>query len=102
MAGETRQTSDHKVIKAWIEERGGRPGIIRGPWRDEEVDQLRIRFPQQLPGDEPVEPTTWDEFFQTFDGQKMVFVYQHDTPGEFSRYYRFERRDERAHPHGLD
>lgn len=45
MAGESKTTTDHKKIKAWVEERGGFPATVKGTGGKDDAGVLRIDFP---------------------------------------------------------
>lgn len=74
-----KTTTDHEEIRRWAEERGGRPALAL-----EQQDQplgLRIEFPEDEEGgsDEALRRISWDEFFQKFDEDNLVFLYR-DEP----------------------
>jgi hypothetical protein len=74
-----RTTTDHEVIRRWVEERGGRGGL------------LRIDFGKP---DESLDPISWDEFFETFDENNLAFLYQDRTAsGRKSRFAKFVSRE---------
>jgi hypothetical protein len=92
MAGESHTTTDHKVIRKWVEERGGRPATAKGTGRGRgEAGILRIDFPGYS-GEESLEEISWEEFFDTFDDKKLAFLYQEKTGGEQSRFCKFVSR----------
>ena len=67
-------TADHAEIRRWVEERGGRPGVI--PARDG-GKRLAVSF--EAAG---CEPLSWDEFFERFDRESLAFAYPPDANGE--------------------
>lgn len=75
---DNKTTTDHDKIRRWVEERGGRPAIAV-----EHQDQplgLRIEFPEDRAGtEESLLLISWDEFFQKFDEDNLVFLYR-DEP----------------------
>lgn len=88
--GESHTTKDHEEIKRWVEERGGKPTIVKGTENDGEgAGLLRIDFPGYS-GASSLEPVSWDEFFKTFDEKNLEFLYQDKTSdGEVSRFNKF-------------
>ena len=93
MAGESKSTTDHEVIKRWTQERGGKPATVRGTGGEEEAGVLRIDFPGYS-GEESLEEISWEEFFDKFEGKKLAFLYQEETSGgEESRFFKFVSRD---------
>ena len=85
-------TTDHGVIRAWAEARGGRPATVSGT---EDSGQgggvLRIEFDAS---EERLEDADWDEFFKVFDDRGLAFVYQEKTSdGETSRFNKLVSRD---------
>lgn len=67
-------TADHAEIRRWVEERGGRPGVVpAGDGRG----RLTVAF-DATDG----EPLSWDEFFERFDRESLAFAYPPDANGE--------------------
>jgi hypothetical protein len=85
-------TTDHDVIRAWAEARGGRPATVSGT---EDSGQgggvLRIEFDAS---EERLDDADWDEFFRVFDDRGLAFVYQEQTSdGQTSRFNKLISRD---------
>ena len=87
-------TTDHDVIRAWVEARGGRPAAVEGTGdgdHEQDAGLLRIEFRDD--GD-ALDEVDWEPFFRTFDDRELAFVYQEQTSdGEESRFSRFVRRE---------
>jgi hypothetical protein len=71
-------TTDHNVIRRWVEERGGQPACVRGTGDADDVGLLRIDFPGGT-GAESLQPISWDEFFDKFDERKLAFLHHQPT-----------------------
>jgi len=88
-------TVQPEVIKAWTEERGGKPARVRksGAKHHSHFSHeglLRIDF--NTPEDR-LEPITWQDFFAIFDEHKLAFLFQEETAdGNVSRFYKFVER----------
>lgn len=83
-----RQTTDHKEIKAWVEERDGRPSKVNGSANG---GILRIDFGEK---EENLKEIGWDEFFKIFDGSKLAFLCQDEVgSGKKSRFNKFIQRE---------
>jgi hypothetical protein len=88
-----KQTTDHDVIRRWAEERGGRPARVAATAPAKSASQegssgiLRIDFGAP---NEALEPISWEEFFRTFDKQKLALLYQDQDD---SRFQKFVERD---------
>jgi len=81
------ETTDHKEIQQWIEERGGHPARVKGA---EEGGILRVDFGRP---EEALEEIEWDDFFSIFDENKLSFLYQEETgAGKTSRFNKFVSR----------
>ncbi|EAR53131.1 hypothetical protein OG2516_11726 [Oceanicola granulosus HTCC2516] len=81
-------TTDHDTIRKWAEDRGGRPSRVK---QTGEGGLLRIDFGEP---EENLEEIDWDEFFRTFDDNKLAFLYQEKTSdGSTSRFNKFIDRD---------
>lgn len=85
-------TTDHGVIRAWAEARGGRPATVSGTAdSDQGGGVLRIEFDAS---EERLDDADWDEFFKVFDDRGLAFVYQEQTSdGETSRFNKLVSRD---------
>jgi hypothetical protein len=84
---EARTTTDHREIKSWAEERGGRPSRVRDAG---EGGILRIDFGE---AEERLEEIGWDEFFRIFDENRLAFLHQDETgTGGTSRFNKFVER----------
>jgi hypothetical protein len=80
-------TTDHETIRTWVEQRAGRPAVVRTAGKG---GILRIEFGEK---EENLVPIGWDEFFQIFDRNKLAFLHQ-DTAGDgtMSRFNKFVER----------
>jgi hypothetical protein len=85
-----KKTTDHNEIRKWIEERGGRPAIVKSTENDK-GGILRVDFQEP---DESLEEIPWDRFFEIFESRKLAFLHQDTTSdGKVSRFYKFVERD---------
>lgn len=88
---EAMTTTNHEEIKRWVEERGGRPAIVK---RTEKGGSalLRIDYPG-FSGEDTLEEISWGEFFAIFDENNLAFLYQERTEdGGLSRFSKFVDR----------
>ena len=77
--------------KKWVEDRGGRPAIVKGTERGDSA-LLRIDYPGYS-GEDTLEEISWEEFFEIFDDNKLAFLYQDKTEdGGKSRFSKFVNR----------
>lgn len=80
-------TTNHDEIREWVEERDGRPAIVRTKG---EGGVLRIDFGEPESNLEEIE---WEEFFRVFDESDLAFLYQDETSaGKESRFNKFVQR----------
>jgi hypothetical protein len=91
---EGKTTIDHDEIRQWAEKRGGVPATVKGTARGKgkaaDAGILRLDFE---PRDEELEEISWEEFFKTFDWEKLAFLYQEETAeGSTSRFHKFINR----------
>jgi hypothetical protein len=94
MAGESKTTTDHDVIKRWIADRGGRPATVKGTGGEDDAGLLRIDFPRYGRRGS-LEEVSWEDFFEKFEEKKLTFLYQDETrEGKESRFFKFIRRQE--------
>jgi hypothetical protein len=90
---QSHTTTDHKVIRSWIESRNGRPTVVKATHGKGHGNAglLRIDFAEP---DEGLEEIDWDQFFETFDEHELAFLYQDKTAaGRKSRFSKFVSRD---------
>ncbi|HEY2893246.1 MAG TPA: hypothetical protein VGJ16_03510 [Pirellulales bacterium] len=94
MSHESKHTIDHDEIRTWVEARGGRPAMFAGTHRgNEEAGMLRIDMPGGA-SHPPLEPISWDEFFEKFDEANLAFVCQDEkADGEPSFFSKLVSRD---------
>jgi hypothetical protein len=91
-------TTDHDVIRAWAEARGGRPAAVEETEGGNDAGLLRLEFPDNPNNDreDRLDEVAWEAFFKTFDDRKLAFVYQEKTSdGSTSRFSRFVSREDR-------
>jgi hypothetical protein len=82
-----RRTRDHDTIREWIEDRDGRPAIIRPDDEERGGGILKVDFRDK---DDDLEEIDWDEFFEIFDDNDLVFLHQDETAsGKPSRFNKF-------------
>jgi hypothetical protein len=87
--GETLATREHEVIKRWAEERKATPATVPGTEHGDHLGVLRFDFPGY--GGKDLQEVSWDEWFQTFDDRKLVFLYQEKMKnGNQSNFFRFD------------
>ncbi len=93
MTGMSKVTTDRDVISKWVEERGGRPAVVRRrSRRDDNAAAPRIAFPQYHGSG--FQTISWDQFFRKFEGKRLAFVYQETMrTGEKSRFFKFVARE---------
>jgi hypothetical protein len=93
MIGQSKVTTDHDEIKNWVEERGGKPAVVKSTHHAGETGIIRIDFPD-FTGEESLMEISWDEFFAKFDDSQLAFVYQDSTSqGEKSRFNKIVSRE---------
>lgn len=82
-------TTDHELIRRWIESRQGHPSVVRATegTRADSAGILRVDFGEP---EASLEAIGWDEFFDTFESNNLAFLYQDDKD---SRFHKFIRRE---------
>lgn len=88
-------TTNHDVIREWVQRRGGRPAAVEdtGSGSGSDAGVLRIEFPDGPGDDSRLDAVDWAPFFRTFDERKLSFVYQEKTSdGSESRFFKFVQR----------
>jgi hypothetical protein len=86
--GRSLATTHHEVIRQWAEERGGVPATVEGTEHGDHLGVLRIDFGRE---DKNLRRVSWEEWFGTFDGRGLNFIYQEQrTDGTQSNFFRLE------------
>ena len=70
---DAKTTTDHDVIRAWVEARKGHPATVKKTGSKNEPGILRIDF-EDGEKDENLERISWDDFFAKFDEAKLAFI----------------------------
>jgi hypothetical protein len=73
---------------------GWKPATVAGTAKGgEEAGLLRIDFPSGA-SNPPLEPISWDEFFDKFDKEHLAMIYQEKgSKGETSYFCKFVERE---------
>ncbi len=91
-AGRSLITTDHEVIRRWAEARGATPATVPGTEHGDRLGVLRFDFPGY--GGQVLREVSWDEWFATFDGRGLNFIYQeHKRDGSDSNFFRLDNPD---------
>lgn len=89
-------TTDHEVIRQWAEDRGGKPACVKGTAEQGDIGMIRLDFPGYS-GEEPLEPISWDDWFEKFEESNLAFVYQDEARGQKSNFNKvISRESEKA------
>jgi hypothetical protein len=90
--GRTLATTNHEVIRQWAEKRGARPATMPGSEYNGRLAVLRFDFPGY--GGAVLQPVDWDEWFATFDAERLILLYQEQrADGSTSNFNRLEGID---------
>jgi len=86
MTLQTKTTRDHAEIQRWVEEREGKPGMVRTSEDPNAPITLDVDFPGHS-GEQTAETISWEEFFAHFDREGLVFAYKEDTASGERSYF---------------
>ena len=93
MSSSSTTTTDHETIRAWAQERGGKPAAVAATGSDDDPGIIRIDFPGYS-GDDSLEEISWEEWFTAFEENNLALVYQETTAdGEQSNFNKLVSRD---------
>ncbi|MBS7700046.1 MULTISPECIES: hypothetical protein [unclassified Chelatococcus] len=79
---ESSTTTDHKTIRQWVEERGGRPARVAATGKGKDPGILRFDFGDP---DDSLEEISWDEFFKKFDESELALLYEKEGKSRFNK-----------------
>lgn len=82
--GAAKSTTDHQVIKRWVEAHGGKPAHVKATGDTEDPGILRIDFPGYS-GEGTLEAISWDEWFAAFEDNNLAFLYQDEKDSRFNK-----------------
>ncbi len=83
-------TTDHDVIRRWVEERQGHPASVAATHGSDDPGILRIDFNEP---EEGLEEISWEAFFTKFEEAQLAFLYQEKTDGgKPSRFFKLVKR----------
>lgn len=89
---ESKKTTDKSAIKRWAEERNGVPAFVKGTEGGAD-GVLRIHFPENSDSKESFDEVDWEQFFDSFEKNKLAFLYQEEKQnGENSTFHKFVNR----------
>jgi len=90
---DSKKTKDRETIKNWVEEREGKPALVKGTGDNAKGSGLlRINFPGGA--EESLENISWEKFFSIFDENNLEFLYQEETKdGDESRFFKFVNKE---------
>ena len=77
-------TTDHDVIRKWVEERGGWPATVKSTHSKGDPGLLRIDFPGYS-GEDSLERISWEEWFQGFEENNLAFLHEEDKDSRFNK-----------------
>jgi hypothetical protein len=93
LGGAAQVSTDHDFIRHWVEDRGGKPAVVKRTHGKRGPGVFRIDYPG-FSGEDTLEAVDWEEFFDVFDRRKLAFLYQEKTAdGKPSRFSKLVRRD---------
>lgn len=91
MSGEAQKLTDHDQIRAWAEDRGGRPAVVEDTGDDGSGDGV-LRFEFEA-SDDALKTVSWETFFETFEQKNLALLVQEETAdGSTSRFFKFVER----------
>ena len=92
--GYQQDNDDHKIIRKWVEERGGRPAHVKRTGGGDDPGVLRIDFPNYS-GKDSLEHISGEEFFEKFEASRLALLYQEEIAGgERSNFNKLVSREQ--------
>jgi hypothetical protein len=94
-ARRNRILTDREEIQRWVEDRGGRPARVGLTGGGQDIGIVRLDFPDMpYSEDESLEETSWDDWFNRFEGSGLALVVQDTTAGGTpSTFHKLVSRD---------
>lgn len=87
----THYTTDHDTIRRWAQERSAQPTRVRGTGgrgKRNDIGMIQLDFPGYS-GRRNLQPVSWEEWFEQFDTNNLVLIYQeHTADGQQSNFNR--------------
>ena len=89
----SKTTTDHELIRRWVEERGGHPACVKGTGGIEDAGIVRIDFPGYS-GEGTLQRISWAEFFRKFEDSNLALLYdESERSGDKSRFNKLVYRN---------
>ncbi|MFC7045198.1 hypothetical protein ACFQH6_07055 [Halobacteriaceae archaeon GCM10025711] len=85
-AGEQRATTNHALIRNWVDDHDGYPAHRAKSEGQGDSGLLRLGF-RAVDDQESLTEITWDQFFEEFEAESLVFVYHDDVPDHAADEY---------------
>jgi hypothetical protein len=88
------KTTDHEVIRKWVQSRGGIPAVVKGT-----EGLLRIDFIEGRKSggrEDSLEEVDWDRWFETFDRAALAFLYSEERDSKFFKLVSDESSESKA------
>jgi len=88
----SKTTTNHDEIRKWAESRKTKPSRVKGT-EGKNDEGLRLNFPGYS-GEDSLEEIPWEDWFEKFDREKLVLLYQVETKdGEKSNFNKLVSRE---------
>ena len=87
-------TTDHNTIKAWAQDRGGKPAAVSSTADGDDPGVIKIMFPDDDQSDsDRLEEISWEDFFEKFDESGLALLHQDETAdGQKSKFCKLVSR----------
>ncbi len=82
---ESTTLTDHDEIRAWAEDRGGRPARVAATADNDEGGVLRFDFGEP---EDRLEEIPWEQFFEIFEERKLALLCGTAAESRFSKFIR--------------
>ena len=79
-----KTTTDHDIIREWVEKHGGKPAVVRSTHKQKGIGIIRIEFPNAPRSDHgALEEIAWEDFFEQFEESQLALLY--DEKSNFNK-----------------
>lgn len=88
---EVTTTADHETIRTWVEQRGSMPARVNELTGE---DSGSLAIVPKGKDDDSLNLISWDEFFETFEDERLAFAYQTEKADPNAKWFcQFVTRD---------
>ena len=81
---DTKKTTDHATIKAWTEDRNGKPAVVGQTSHNGDSEVIRIHFENKTENT-GLNKISWEEWFDQFEKNNLALLHSTEAGNTFNK-----------------